>query len=284
MIPVTAPSLLVVQSSATFMTKSTVLSCVSICVAAFCSACADRLSAPEAARLVNALEGSLASDAKERPGRLEDRMGEIGRNFSRLRGASSVELHRDGHALTYRAVVFEYVMAPPAGLDTSGCAGTRWVAYFWRDGGLSDGLRFMGGQFRQRLAPPRSCREVNYSDPQPSLLAYPPDQNVWLATDGDGDISPGVVIGECAFLEPEAAGFLREERGITCALTRHRVRFRAQIQRDASPSPPSFAFDPAISRVELGPTEVIGVRITVDCDAAERRLFFCAPHRSIQPH
>src|SRR2546426_4566875 len=128
---------------------------------------------------------------------------------------------------------------------------------------------FQGGEFHQRLAPPRACSAVNFSDPQPSLMLFPPNQNTWFSTDGDGDISPGVVIGECAFLSLEAAGFLHPERGITCALTPHRVRLRGQSPH---PSParfaPSSAFHPSGSPVELGATQGIGVRHTIHCDVA----------------
>ena len=66
---------------------------------------------------------------------------------------------------------------------------------------------------------------------------------------------------------------LREEYGIAaCEITRHRVRFRAQLSR---PEHLGSAVAWGGSRVELRPTDVIGIRYTIRCDGTQRPGWAC---------
>jgi hypothetical protein len=82
---------------------------------------------------------------------------------------------------------------------------------------------------------------------------------------GDAEILPGVVVSDCIFLEPEAFSFFEQE-GITCELTRHRVRLRAQVKLR----------DGATLHLELQPVEVFGLRWTYHCDTPARAAEYCA--------
>lgn len=237
-----------------------------------CIGCTDRLSGPEAAELVTALEQSLSAEAGPRRLFMNVYEGDL-----RLRAAASTAvLQRDGQELTYRALVFERVVVPPSGLGTWNCAGTRSAAYFWHDGGERDGLLFLpSGWFDARLVPGLgSCLGENVDRPARALAAVTPNQDMWLPADAEGDISPGVVTGGCGFLPPERARFLRQEHGITCELTRHRVRFSAHVRNFSSLRGPDS------SRVDLPSTEIVGVRYTINCEGSEKPFRLCNSDRS----
>src|SRR5438034_1362032 len=102
-----------------------------------------------------------------------------------------------------------------------------------------------------------------------------PHRNGWRATDGEGEIKPGVVAGGCVFLTPEAERVLRDQRRMSCEVTRHQVWFRGELRRwaPAPPGKPSTTLepDPPLS-VELSSTEIMGVRYTVLCDEVDSLL------------
>lgn len=231
-----------------------------------CAACTDRLTAPEAVELVNTVEASLA------PGGVPQRwLGDVWKSDVRL-GAplARTELRRDGETLPFQAIVFERVVLPSGHLGTSACAGTRRAAYFWRAD--SDGVVFFsGGVFDQRLVPALAGCPGESDGLTPVVTAISPDHGAWIQAAVEGDISAGVVTGACRFLEPDAERVLREEHGITCELTNHRVRFAAQLRSDALGGSDSM-------RLDFDSTEIIGVRYTINCDIAKSRLSTpCAP-------
>jgi hypothetical protein len=198
-------------------------------------------------------------------------------NPSRLRSTSTVVLQRDGRSLTYRAVVIERVMVPASGVDATGCAGTRWNLLLWRDGDPPDGLLFAAGRFDLPLAPgPRNCPGVRLVGPDPWLRVIEADLSTGIATEGEGNVSPGAVVGECAFLAADAAGLMNDEYGITCALTRHTARFRVRVQRVSGSTAGEPARAAASTVIELSPTIILGIRYTIHCDDRERIPRFCA--------
>jgi hypothetical protein len=225
-----------------------------------CAACTDRLSAPEAIELVNTVEEALATR-----GVPERWLGDIWKSDLRL-GAPLVrtELRRDGAPLLYRAIVFERVVKPSGQFENSICAGTRRAAYFWRAD--SDGAVFFPeGPFDQRLVPALArCLGEDVQQPAPLVSAITPGHRLWIQASVEGDISPGVVTGACRFLEPEAERYLRDEHGITCELTTYRVRLVARLHGYALAGSDSM-------RLALDTTEIIGVRYTIDCDAAKSK-------------
>ncbi|MGH8544833.1 MAG: hypothetical protein ACREX3_14645, partial [Gammaproteobacteria bacterium] len=226
----------------------------------------DRLTAPEAIELVNTVEQSLSSGAV--PQRW---VGAIVKSDLRLAAPLvRTDLRRDGEPLPYQAIVFERVVKPSVQLGNSICPGTRRAAYFWRADG--DGVVFFPqGSFDQDLVPPlRSClhdlRHVGEgAEPPPVVTAVTPDQAMWVQESVEGDISPGLGTGACRFLEPEAERRLRDEHGITCELTTHRVSLAARLHGYAVGGSDSM-------RLDLDTTEIIGVRYTIDCDVATNKV------------
>lgn len=217
--------------------------------------CSDRLTGPETVQLVDTLERALSPESQERRGHaLEALMWGWGDKLARIPGISQVYLQRDGQRTPYHALVFERVMVPPAGIeDRSGCAGPRWFVLFWREGDKPEVVSLRGGQFRGPWVQGfHSCPDVYFMRPEPSL--YSGD---WWASDGDGDVSPGVVTGACAFLTPEDARVLLDARGITCDMTHHRVRFHVRLMRAGSRE---------TSDLDLPPADAIGFRYTIHCD------------------
>lgn len=259
-----------------------VVSCLGV---ALFTGCSDRLTGPEAAQLVDALESSLSPFDRERAQQFFwDRELALfgGHESSLLRNASQVVLHRDGHALRYRGFVFESVRVPPSDLD---CLGTRWSALLWPKDRNSIDVTFSGGRFDQRLVPQSPfCWDGHQFvtvGPEPTVYVASDDAySTWVSTDGEGDISPGIVIGECPFLAPESARWLRDMRGMSCDLTRHKVRFRAQLQRTKLSSTP-LVFEGAngSSEIVLPSAEIIGIRITFHCDGTERTNQVCPRRR-----
>ncbi len=243
---------------------------------AVCTNCADRLSGPEAVRLVEALESSdtaaVASDTTTAGQRAawqswwDISLGHLGDGtlLPLLRAASTVVLRRDGRPLTYRGFVFENVTVPP-----SECFGTRRLAVLWTGDDYRSALVFSGADFSRRIEPAHwrlDCNHAPLSAPEPQLTV-----SGWAGSDGEGDISRGVVISECPFLTPGAAGLLRERHSITCEVTRHQVRFRARLhQRADGFGRPLVPERPDTSEVELPSSEIIGIRLTVYCDGTER--------------
>ena len=221
------------------------------------AACSDRLTAPQAVELVNTVEESRASG-----GASQRWLGGIWTSDLRLGAALTTELRRDGDRLHYRAIVFERVVVPGR-LGNSICAGTQRSAYFWREG---DGVVFFPeGVFDQRLVPAlASCQESKTDSSMPLVTAVTPGHGAWIQASVEGEITPGVVTGSCRFLELEAERVLREEHGITCELTNHRVRMSALL-RDAVAGSDSL-------RLILDSTDIIGVRYTINCDAAKSQF------------
>ena len=247
---------------------------------ALCTGCSDRLTAPEAVQVVDALESALkpGTDISRTPGWWDFLFGAGWLSIaSQARELSTVQVLLDGQPKTYHALVFERVLAPLAEVP---CAGTRWWVFLWREGDKADGIGFAGGRFDARIGMPmKSCTDQHawYMDgPEPSLWRAPPPNdphlNGWRGTDGEGDIKPGVVTGECVFLTPAAERVLRHQRGMSCEVTRHQVWFRGELRRWA-PAPrgkPLTTFEPGPPlRVELPPTEIIGVRYTVHCEEVD---------------
>lgn len=259
------------------------LSVVSFLSITLCAACADRLSGPEAVRLVDAVASSRSPTAEERDQRAQVfwdmKLGMISSDHtsSLLRTASRVVIRRDGHPRTYHGVVFESVKVPPS---PQACLGTYWEALLWSEDERSwVGLR--GGDFGRRLDPEIHWRsDCNHlvSGPEP-WLDTTDDDTVWVANSGEGNISRGVVLGECPFLTPEAAAFLLEARGVTCDLTRHQVRFHARIQRASAMGKLLVSERTFTSEIELPPSEIIGIRITIHCDGTERTDRLCPRKR-----
>ena len=230
------------------MSKSTVFAAALSVV--LCAACTERLTAPEAVELVNTLEES-------------QRLGEVWRSDLRLTAALTVDLERDGDSLPYRAIVFERVVVPGQ-LVSANCAGTRRSAHFWRPDG--EGVAFFpDGAFDQRLVPALgTCQRDSLDRSSPLVTVVTPSRGPWLQSSVEGEIEPGTVTGPCRFLEPEAERVLREEHGITCELTSHRVRLGALLVAQAGAGPDSLRFD-------LDADQVVGVRYMIDCDAARSK-------------
>jgi hypothetical protein len=248
--------------------RPNLLSLVSLVSLAVCTDCADRLSGPEAVRLVDALEALDSTTASQRvqvQTWWDINLGMLGGHASSLLlAASTVVLRRDGHPLAYRGFVFENVRVPP-----SDCLGTRWLALLWT-GDDYPFVEFSGADFSRRIEPGVhwrfDCNHAPIGAPEPRLVV-----SGWVASDGEGDISRGGVIGECPFLTPEAAGLLREARSMTCDLTRHQVRFHARLhQRADAWGRPLVPERNDTSEIELPPSEIIGIRITIYCDGTER--------------
>ena len=249
-------------------TTRTLLAAATAAGAALGTGCSDRLTAPEAMELVDSLEAAVSPQSEERRQNVLDGiMRGWGDKLARIPGISQVHLRRDGRLAPYRALVFERVMVPPGGIeDRSGCAGTRWFAVFWREGEEPGVIGMSGGRFHgQWVQGFHSCPDVYFTRPEPSLYFSPgqraPGQNTLWATEGEGDISPGEVTGECAFLESEDRRLLQERYGITCAMTRHRVRFRVRLTSAGSSE---------TSILDLQPAEIIGFRYTIQCDSIAR--------------
>lgn len=235
--------------------------------ATLCAGCSDRLTGPEAVRLVDALESASAAGPDERRIWWDRLFGFEWRDeLSRLHDVSSVVLTREGQSITYRALVIEAVRVsmPPA----FECAATYRQALLWREGDRPEGVGFDGARFDKPLGTPTLwCAASNgfvMRDLQPLLWASAGPGWYWHGTDGEGDVSPGVVIGDCLFLSSEGKESLLNLRGVTCEITRHRVRFRAKLGRSSPARAPPDTF-----RVELAPTDIIGIRYTFHCDQPE---------------
>jgi hypothetical protein len=249
--------------------RPNLLSLISLLSLAVCTDCADRLSGPEAIRLVEALESSDTTTAAQRGWELwwDINLGHLGDGtlLPLLRAASTVVVRRDGRPLTYRGFVFENVRVPP-----SECLGTRWLAVLWTGDDYRNSVEFSGADFSRRIEPGVhwrfDCNHAPISAPEPKLTV-----SGWAGSDGEGDISQGVVISECPFLTPGAAALLRERHSMTCDVTRHQVRFHARLyQRADAWGRPLVPERHDSSEIELSPSEIIGIRLTVYCDGTER--------------
>lgn len=236
--------------------------------------CEERISGPEAFELIRALEAPYAVTERDR--RTADALilsgGSLGLlNTFRSPRVSIVEVDVGGRPVEYRAIVFERLMDPPHGLIPDGdCPGPRWHIVLLRTDGPTEGMVLYGGDFSQpirRELP--GCAFAGGPGPQPVLwggrLTDEPGstsgREVWKALDGRAHISPGEVVGDCEFLEPAIEQDLRETFGITCAVTRHRVQFRAHV-----PQPLGDGRGQGLITVELQPTEVLGTRYTIQCN------------------
>ncbi len=252
------------------------LGALSLLMLALAFGCGDRLTGPEVVQIVDALEKPFWTDSSEARARLRFHgMTAIwAERLSRFHNVSSVTLRRNDQTLKYRAVVFERVVVGPGLDEHRDCASTYWSAFLWSEGTPPEGLLLVGGQFRERLRPRLLICSVFYLNrPEPMLAVLAnedqPRMNNPFAEDGDADISPGNVKGECAFLSPEDFRVLREQWGIaSCEITRHRVRFRAQLSR---PEHLGAAVEWGGSQIELRPTDVMGIRYTIRCDGTGPR-------------
>ncbi len=244
---------------------------------ALCTGCGDRLTGPQAVQLVDAVASQSAITAEGRRQLFWDiQLGMLGgHESSLLRAASGVTLRRGGQGMAYRGLVLEFVRVPPSPLD---CLGTRRNVTLWSDDGVDGFVFFGGGNFSRRIEPKithwRSECDPIVLGPEPYLEAPKADSR-WVGTDGEGDISPGVAIGDCPFLTPDAAGQLRERRGVTCELARYDVRFHAQVRPADYKGIPLDLKSDVVFDIELRPTEIIGVRMTIHCDGTERTKQLC---------
>lgn len=261
------------------MTKHSILCAVSLLSVTVAVGCTDRISGPDAARIADAVEQSMSPHAARRGVRFWDRLAGV--QLTRLRELSDVVVDHDGKALTYRALVFESVREPPSALT---CLGVRRTLILWHEARpdvFDRTVQLTGGLFPHELVIDSPFCDDGHRfttiGPEPRLTVWwaVAGERRGMGTHGDAHISPGVLIGACSFLTPEAARFLRERERLTCELTRHRVQFRAIVRVPSHPeSMPVSAFEPGTSLVELAPTEVVGIRITVHCggsDALEDR-------------
>ena len=227
------------------------------------AACSDTLTGPEAESVLRTIE-QPALDPREARERLWYDMG-FWEVLSRLRPASRVTVLQDGHKVEYSAIAFERVMIPTSGSGRSDCLGTRWSLFLWHEGGFPEGLVLSGGRFDRPLGIGEMCEDANFGNAQPMLVRYPAQgrggQGGHVSTGGSGEIGPGAERGACAFLPEDAAAMLYGSLGVTCRLTRHRVRFDGELQ----PWTAAGTLGSQKMRVVLRPTEVIGVRYEVDC-------------------
>ncbi len=244
--------------------------------------CADRITGPEALEIARAIERTYSVD------------GELDGPFLHLMGGwwlepfrkaagqiPTVVASRDRRSVRYQALVFEKMMDPPTGfLPKDGCVATRRSLLLWREGEY-EALVLTGGDFSQRIVRrPEWCSMVNGGLFGPEPVAWigrwvhledgERGWQHWESEDGRGDISSGVVAGDCAFLDAAGARYLLDEMGATCKVTRHRVRFdigmgdgeTTRRTEDGGklrfPGPPGFS-------IKLPTVEVLGVRFTYDC-------------------
>lgn len=252
--------------------------------------CEDRITGPEAAEIVTALERGLRDDSLLRQiylsyamGGWSDVLGPVRHNAA---ATTTVALRRDGEPVEYRAIVYERVVIPPPGLDSADACqfALRRSLLLWRFGDPTEGLVFTGRNFRRpigRWAVP--CTPEDDGAPALGMDRLPPwavshatrgDIAAWGAVDGDGEISSAEDLGDCGFSR-EDARFLLEEVGATCQRTMHRVRFRAQLDLVAAGF---LSLDSAVERftLELPLTLVVGFRYTVHCDQRPD-LVHCRP-------
>jgi hypothetical protein len=240
-------------------------SCV-LCALTLLTACSDRLTAPEAEAVLNALEQPLRrGEPRER---LWTRLGWEDL-LAKLKTASQVTVSQDGHRLKYSAVVFERLMVPPTGSGRSPCLGPRWALLLWGQGEHPQGISISGGRFDQPFSLGRYCQEVNFMDATPRASWYPGEVgNGWATGSGRGDIQSGLDDGACMFLTAADAELLHRNMGVTCRMTRHWVHFDASLHpvlggTCGGGSTPCLG--PGTMRIQLRPVEVMGIRYTLDC-------------------
>lgn len=263
------------------MPRRPILRTLSLLALTLTVGCSDRLTAPEAMRLVDILESSRSVSARElqREFFWDVQLALFGgHKSSLLDAASQAVVQRDGHGLTYRALVLEHVRLSHSELDC--LSGKRWSAILWSDDQQHwVGLR--GGDFGLRLDPRLhwrgDCDRV-VEGPEPYLTAAHGDTS-WVAADGEGDISANRVIGACPFLTSDAEAQLCA-RGVTCELVGYTVRFAARLERSdyagrLLPSEQQVRAD-----MQLSPANIIGVRLTIACDGTERTNDFCPRKRA----
>jgi hypothetical protein len=194
------------------------------------SACQDHLTAPEAEAILTAIDEPLSNWEKREL--LWQRLG-WDRGLRLLNTVSQIRGRRDGRTLTYSAVVFERLMIPSTGSGRSPCLGPRWSLFLWREGASPEGMILTGGRFDRTLSPGGMCEPVLFPDPAPLAAWFPIEasgmQPSWLSRSGRGEISPGVDAGPCGFLPPGEAAALYRTMGVTCRVTRHRVRLVATL-------------------------------------------------------
>lgn len=233
--------------------------------------CEERLSGPEAIELVRALEESFTLTAGDRlaAGALP-LAGDLTGLLESFRSdhISIVEVDVGGRLVRYRAIVFERFMVPPRGLIPDGdCPGPRWQLILLREGGPLEGMVLYGGDFSEPIRRDLpGCAFAGGPGPQPvlwggRLRSAGGEREVWQAPDGEGSISRGEVVGDCEFLEAGIEQDLRNTFGMDCAVTRHRVEFRAH-----APHPLGDGRGHGLVTIELPPTEVLGTRYTIHCN------------------
>jgi hypothetical protein len=239
------------------------------------TACTDRLTAPEAQAILDAVEQPLGS--REMSRRLWERMGWAD-GLMRLHTSSRVLVRRDGRELAYAGVVFERLMVPASGSRRSPCLGPRWSLFLWRGDEHPEGLSLTGGRFDRALSSGGGmCPDVDFIDPAPFAAWYPPEGpgdrgGGWVSAAGRGEITPGVDVGPCDFLAAADAEELYRSIGVTCRVTRHRVYLRSTLH--------PVATDGGLDRwggtmeVQVAPVEVLGVRYTIECGLPQA-AFMC---------
>jgi hypothetical protein len=235
--------------------------------ACFALACRDELTGLQAVQLIDKMEASFSISGTLRFDWLLHRMGWAPGGMQLEDFSSEEVVLRGAGRSRYRAYVVERVLSPNIVLGPhDACVRSGLVrrgVIFFRDGGPgADAIELYGSDFHRPLAPhlawcPNDTLRV--LDPRPVLWYVPnPDdpRPAWWWGTGQASISPGVVVGPCPFLRAAHARFLREQRGVSCEVTRHEVWFEASIRRpDGSTFP-----------LRLVPTGILGIRYTVHCD------------------
>ena len=227
--------------------------------------CTERITAPEAVRLIEELESPRTSKDVRRLGSLLERKEWLkwGRQNPVIPG-ESVEVWRDGRLLSFRAHVIERVM-PPVQLDsTDRCARAtldRRSALLWSETPGSGGIWLYTSGPSRPLGRDglRMCSSLKLVGPEAILQLYPdlddPDQDNWISESGQAEISPGIEVGTCDFFHPETLRSLRIEAGVSCVRTRHTISFRAVVERTGQ-----------TMSLDLARTVVDGIRYIVHCD------------------
>jgi hypothetical protein len=252
-----------------------------------CLGCTDRLTAPEAIRLFNAMEPGLSRDTVMQQfylsGALQGLLGDL--RDLRAPPPYAVTVLLDGRPVAYHALVFDRNPIPPPDLSPGGkCrfVPTRTLI-LWRLGEVADGFYLSGRDYSAPLREgPTRCPEAVMStdaadmppwlhmfrlvlDSAGGVRSRPP--MAWASVSGTANVSPGEDAGDCG-LTPEDARAVYEWTSATCRRATYRVRFRATLrQADLRAGPyDQRTVGTATLTVELPETEVIGGRYTLHCD------------------
>ena len=252
-----------------------------------CIGCTDRITAPEAIRLFNAIEPGLSRDTLMQQSHLSGALSGI-LGFLLDTGAPppyTVTVLLDGRPVEYHAIAFERNAIPPPALSPGGkCSfAPLRTLLLWRLGEVADGFYLEGRDYRAPLREgPTRCPEAlvpTYAADSPPWLymsrlvldsagGVPRDPRLaWASVSGTASVSPGEDVGDCR-LSPDDARTVYEQTSATCRRATYQVRFRAIMRQVALGGEPYHRrpVGTATLTVELPETEVIGVRYTLHCD------------------